>query len=271
VLVLRFGVAVGARSQSKIGQLDGLTCGFSLPWPFTTQFEDDDECTDENETCLAAVFAGLLWNSSMADEYQIYLIRHGETEWARNGQHTGRTDIPLTELGREQAEFLRPIFDDVQFEAIISSPLRRSLETAHLAGLKERVTLSDDLREWDYGDYEGITTQQIREMVPDWTVWTHPCPNGEIIEQVATRADRVIANCEQIKGNVALFSHGHFLRVLVSRWIGLGPENGCHFLLGTSTLSILAYEREVRAVKTWNGPLITAACAVPWSRPSVPV
>jgi broad specificity phosphatase PhoE len=203
-------------------------------------------------------------------EHQIYLIRHGETEWARDGRHTGRTDIPLTETGQSQAEFLRPIFDDVQFEEIISSPLQRSLETAHLAGLKRRVEVNDDLREWDYGDYEGITTQQIREKVPNWTVWTHPCPNGETIEQVAARADRVIARCEQIKGNVALFSHGHFLRVLVSRWIGLEPENGRHFLLGTSTLSILDYERDVHTIKTWNGPLITAACAVPWSRPSVP-
>jgi probable phosphoglycerate mutase len=203
-------------------------------------------------------------------EHQIYLIRHGETEWARDGRHTGRTDIPLTETGRLQAEFLRPIFEDVQFESIISSPLRRSLDTAHLAGLKDRVAVSDDLREWDYGDYEGITTKQIREKVPNWTVWTHPCPNGETIAQVAARADRAIAHCEQINGNVALFSHGHLLRVLVSRWIGLPPENGCHFLLGTSTLSVLGYEREVHAIKTWNGPLITAACAVPWSRPSVP-
>jgi broad specificity phosphatase PhoE len=208
----------------------------------------------------------------MADrsEHQIYLIRHGETEWALNGRHTGRTDIPLTETGRSQAEFLRPIFYDAQFEAIISSPLRRALETAHLTGLKERVTISDDLREWDYGDYEGITTNQIREKVPGWTIWTQPCPNGETIEQVATRADRAIAGFERIKGNVALFSHGHFLRVLVSRWIGLAPQNGRHFLLGTSTLSILGYEHEVHAIKTWNGPLITAACAVPWSRPSVP-
>ncbi|HEX3444258.1 MAG TPA: histidine phosphatase family protein [Chthoniobacterales bacterium] len=203
-------------------------------------------------------------------DHQIYLIRHGETEWARDGRHTGRTDIPLTETGRSQAEFLRPIFEEVEFESIISSPLRRSLETARLAGLKGRIEVNDELREWDYGDYEGMTTEQIREKVADWTVWTHPCPNGEKIEQVAARADRVLARCEQIKGNAALFSHGHFLRVLVSRWIGLPPENGRHFLLGTSTLSILAHEREVHTIKTWNGPLITAACAVPWSRPSVP-
>jgi probable phosphoglycerate mutase len=203
-------------------------------------------------------------------DHQIYLIRHGETEWVRDGRHTGRTDIPLTETGRSQAEFLRPIFEDVELESIISSPLQRSLETAYLAGLKGRVNVSDDLREWDYGNYEGLTTEQIREKVPNWTVWTHACPNGETIEQVAARADRVLARCEPVKGNVALFSHGHFLRVLVSRWIGLPPENGRHFLLSTSTLSILAYEGEVHAIKTWNGPLITAACAVPRSRPGVP-
>lgn len=221
--------------------------------------------------CLAAALLGLSLSTRMAGhpEHEIYLIRHGETEWARDGRHTGRTDIPLTATGRQQAEFLRPIFQGVEFETILSSTLRRSLETAYLAGLKDRVEIYDDLREWDYGDYEGITTQQIREKVPNWTVWTHPCPNGETIEQVAARADRVLARCEQIKGNVALFSHGHFLRVLVSRWINLSPDNGRHFLLHTSTLSILAYEREVHAIRTWNGPLITAACAVPWSKADV--
>jgi len=221
---------------------------------------------------LAAALLGLCLNTDMANhpEHEIYLIRHGETEWARDGRHTGRTDIPLTETGRQQAEFLRPIFEGIEFETILSSPLRRAFETAYLAGLKDRVELDDDLREWDYGDYEGITTKQIREKVPDWTVWTHPCPNGETIEQVAVRADRVLAGCEQINGNVALFSHGHFLRVLVSRWINLSPDNGRHFLLHTSTLSILAYEREVHAIRIWNGPLITAACAVPWSEAGVP-
>ena len=221
---------------------------------------------------LAAALLGISLNTRMANqsEHEIYLIRHGETEWARDGRHTGRTDIPLTETGRQQAEFLRPIFEGIEFENILSSPLRRAFETAYLADLKDRVESDDDLREWDYGDYEGITTKQIREKVPNWTVWTHPCPNGETIEQVAARADRVLARCEQIKGNVALFSHGHFLRVLVSRWINLSADNGRHFLLHTSTLSILAYEREVHAIKTWNGPLVTAACAVPWSKADGP-
>jgi probable phosphoglycerate mutase len=200
----------------------------------------------------------------------IYLIRHGETEWAKNGRHTGRTDIPLTDAGREQAGFLLPIFDEVKFTRIVSSPLQRALETAKLAGLGSRVELDKELQEWDYGDYEGLTAKQIRDRVPDWSVWTHPCPNGETIDQISLRADRVVAMLRSIEGNVAIFSHGHFLRVLVCRWIGLSANHGGRFLLGTSTLSILGYENEVPVIKTWNGPLITAACAIPWKRPSVP-
>lgn len=200
----------------------------------------------------------------------IYLIRHGETEWAKSGKHTGRTDIPLTDAGREQAGFLLPIFDEVKFARILSSPLQRAMETAKLAGLGAQVETDNDLAEWAYGDYEGITTAQIRERVPGWSVWTHPCPNGETIGQVSQRAERVVAKLQSIDGNVAIFSHGHFLRVLVSRWIGLSADHGSRFLLGTSTLSILGYENEVPVIKTWNGPLITAACAIPWKRPSVP-
>lgn len=194
----------------------------------------------------------------------VYLIRHGETEWARSGRHTGRTDIPLTDTGRTQAGFLLPIFDEVAFSHILSSPLKRALETARLAGVGNRVELVPDLMEWDYGDYEGITTSQIRESVPDWSIWTHPCPNGETIDQVACRADRVIARIRAQEGNTALFSHGHLLRVLGARWLGFEPAHGKYFLLGTSTLSILAYEGSTPVIKTWNGPLITAACAVPW-------
>lgn len=201
---------------------------------------------------------------------QIYLIRHGETEWAKNGRHTGRTDIPLTDAGREQAGFLLPIFDEVKFACILSSPLKRALETANIAGLGSRLEVDNDLMEWDYGDFEGLKTKEIREQVPDWTVWTHPCPKGETIEQVSQRAYRVVAKLRSIEGNVAVFSHGHFLRVLVSRWIGLPSNYGRCFLLGTSTLSILGYEDEKPVIKTWNGPLITAACAIPWKRPSVP-
>jgi broad specificity phosphatase PhoE len=200
----------------------------------------------------------------------IYLIRHGETEWAKNGRHTGRSDISLTDAGREQAGFLLPIFDDVKFDRILSSPLQRALETAKLAGLSPMVELDEELLEWDYGDYEGLTTKQIRERVSDWSIWTHLCPNGETIEQISQRADRVVARLRSTAGNVAIFSHGHFLRILVSRWIGLSADHGSRFLLGTSTLSILGYENETPVIKTWNGPLITAACAIPWKRPSIP-
>jgi broad specificity phosphatase PhoE len=200
----------------------------------------------------------------------IYLIRHGETEWAKSGQHTGLTDIPLTDKGREQAGFLLPIFDDLKFARILSSPLQRALETAKLAGFSSKLAVNKELLEWDYGDYEGLTAKQIRDRVPGWSVWTHPCPNGETIDQISQRADRVVAELRSIEGNVAIFSHGHFLRVLVCRWLGLSTDNGRHFLLGTSTLSILGYENELPVIKTWNGPLITAACAIPWKRPSVP-
>jgi broad specificity phosphatase PhoE len=200
----------------------------------------------------------------------IYLIRHGETEWAKSGQHTGLTDIPLTEAGREQAGFLSPIFDDLKFAVILSSPLQRALETANLAGLSPKLVVDKELVEWDYGDYEGLTTKQIRDRVPGWSIWTHLCPNGETIDQISQRADRVVARVRSVAGNVAIFSHGHFLRVLVCRWLGLSADQGRHFLLGTSTLSILGYENETPVIKTWNGPLITAACAIPWKRPSVP-
>jgi probable phosphoglycerate mutase len=200
----------------------------------------------------------------------IYLIRHGETEWARDGRHTGRTDIPLTETGRTQAGFLLPVFDEVSFSRILSSPLQRALETARLAGLGKRVELIPDLMEWDYGDYEGITTSQIREKIPDWSIWTHPCPNGETIDDVAIRADRVIAQVRDQEGNVALFSHGHLLRILAVRWLGFDSRYGKYFQLGTSTLSILTKEGPTPVIKTWNGPLITAACAVPWRHGSTP-
>jgi probable phosphoglycerate mutase len=200
----------------------------------------------------------------------VYLIRHGETEWARDGRHTGRTDIPLTETGQAQAGFLLPIFEEVSFSHILSSPLRRALETARLAGQGHRVELVPDLMEWDYGDYEGITTAEIRKRIPDWSIWTHGCPNGETIDDVAARADRVIAHVCRQEGNVALFSHGHLLRVLAVRWLGFEPVYGKYFQLGTSTLSILDYDGAIPVIKTWNGPLITAACAVPWRHGSTP-
>jgi broad specificity phosphatase PhoE len=186
---------------------------------------------------------------------EIVLARHGETEWSRDGRHTGRTDIPLTETGRRQAEQLRDALAEWSFERVLSSPLERALETCRLAGLGEACQTSDDLLEWDYGEYEGITTPEIRKSRPDWYLWRDGCPGGEQPEDVERRVDRVIAAIEDAEGDVALFAHGHVLRVLAARWIGLGPEGGALLALGTGTLSALGYERETRVIRRWNAPV----------------
>ncbi len=186
---------------------------------------------------------------------RVFLIRHGETEWSLSGQHTGVTDIPLTENGRNVARRLAPALAKERFALVLSSPRQRSLETARIAGFGERVQIDPDLSEWDYGEYEALTTPQIRERVPGWTVFTHPCPGGETAEQVAARADRVLARAAAAGGDVALFSHGHMGRVLGVRWLGLPPSEGRHFLLGTATLNVLGHERTTPAIAIWNAPL----------------
>jgi probable phosphoglycerate mutase len=185
---------------------------------------------------------------------EIVLARHGETEWSRNGRHTGRTDIPLTDNGRKQAELLRGALGEWTFAQVLSSPLGRALETCRLAGLGDGVRTTEDLLEWDYGDYEGITTATIRESRPDWSLWRDGCPGGEQAADVGRRVDRVIASLGD-DGDVALFAHGHVLRVLAVRWLGLGPEAGALLALGTGTLSVLGYERETRVLKRWNSPV----------------
>ena len=187
---------------------------------------------------------------------EIVLVRHGETEWSRDGRHTGRTDLPLTENGRRQAELLRGALAEWGFAQVLSSPLQRALETCRLAGLGDSAQTTDDLREWDYGEYEGITTAQIRESRPDWYLWRDGCPGGEQAADVGRRVDRVIASLGE--GDVALFAHGHLLRVLAARWIGLEPEAGALLALGTGTLSVLGYERETRVVTRWNSPVLGA-------------
>ena len=181
-----------------------------------------------------------------------YLIRHGETEWSLNGRHTGLTDIPLTENGRMMARRLKPFLSRKTFELVLSSPLQRARETCELAGFGDRAEIDDDLKEWNYGDYEGLTPTQIQERKPGWMIFTDGAPNGETPEQVGSRIDRVIAKIRAVKGNVVLFAHGHLLRTFAARWLGLSPEGGAHFLLDTSTLSILTYYRGVPAVKEWN-------------------
>lgn len=185
-----------------------------------------------------------------ATRHEVVLVRHGATEWSESGRHTGRTDIPLTELGREQARATARVVGRRRFARVLVSPLARARETCEIVGLEAEVC--DDLVEWDYGDYEGLTTAEIRERVPGWTVWSHAVANGESIEQVAARADAVIERALQVQGDVALFAHGHVLRVLAARWCGLEPQEGRRLVLGTATVSVLGWEHEYRAVRAWN-------------------
>ncbi|MGC9490506.1 MAG: histidine phosphatase family protein [Thermovirgaceae bacterium] len=192
----------------------------------------------------------------------VFLVRHGRTTWAESGRHTGRTDIPLSPEGRREAAILKPVFEKVDICLVLSSPLERAFETCRISGLSERALKEPDLMEWDYGEYEGLTTREIRDKVPNWSVFTHPVPGGETLGEVALRADRVIARIRLQEGNVVIFSHGHLLRVMASRWIGADPSFGKLFHLGTSTLSVLGFEHESPVIRTWNGPLLTSACAV---------
>lgn len=183
---------------------------------------------------------------------EIWLIRHAETEWSKAGKHTGRTDIPLTDDGRAHAATLPERLGGQTFDAVFVSPLSRARETARLAGLGDQAQLRDELLEYDYGDYEGITTDEIREQVPDWTVWTHPCPGGETVEGVATRLDRVVARCRETDGDVLLVGHGHALRALGARWLDLPVREGRLLKLDTGTVSVLGHEREQAVLLHWN-------------------
>lgn len=183
---------------------------------------------------------------------EIVLIRHGETEWSRLGRHTGRTDVALTDHGRHQAERLRCVLAGRRFACVLTSPLRRASETCRLAGYGEQAQVDDDLREWDYGAYEGRTTIEIRAEVAGWTVWTHPVPRGETAAQVGVRADRVIARARAAPGDVALFGHGHALRVLSARWCGLAADAGRILGLDPATVSVLGWERETAVLRRWN-------------------
>jgi broad specificity phosphatase PhoE len=188
----------------------------------------------------------------MAPE-RVFLVRHGETEWTRTGQHTGITDLPLTEAGREQGRLLTERLTDIDFALVLSSPRQRALETCRQAGLLDRSEVSEDLREWDYGAYEGLTTPQIRELQPDWAIWTEGAPEGETPQQVSDRADSVLRRVRSADGDVALFSHGHFLRAFGARWLELPVAAGAHLLLSTASVSVLGYERETPVIRLWNG------------------
>jgi probable phosphoglycerate mutase len=182
----------------------------------------------------------------------VFTIRHGETGWSLTGEHTGTTDIPLTDNGRRLAERMRPVLAKYAFGLVLCSPMQRARETCKLAGLGDKAVVDSDLVEWNYGEYEGLTPKQIHEVAPDWLIFRDGCPGGEAPDQVGARADRVIARSRAVDGDVALFAHGHVLRVLVARWIGLPAGGGQHFLLGTSTLCVLGYYRDIPAVKVWN-------------------
>ncbi|HZH84711.1 MAG TPA: histidine phosphatase family protein, partial [Phototrophicaceae bacterium] len=188
-------------------------------------------------------------------QQKVYLLRHGETEWSLNGRHTGVTDIPLTENGRKLARQLQPILAREKFVTVFTSPLQRARDTCDLAGLGTLASIDRDLMEWNYGEYEGLTTDQIRQTKPDWSVFRDGCPGGESPPEVSVRADRIVSRVRAVDGNVALFSHGHILRVLAARWINLSASYGENFLLDTATLNVLGYYRESPAFKIWNAPL----------------
>jgi len=186
---------------------------------------------------------------------ELVLARHGATEWSRNGRHTGRTDLPLLDDGRRDAERLRGPLAERTFAKVLSSPLSRALDTCKLAGLGDQVELTENLLEWDYGEYEGVTTVDIRKERPGWNLWTDGCPGGESSADVGARMDELIDELIETDGDIALFGHGHALRVLATRWIGLPPENGALFVLSTGTLSVLGSEHEWHAFSSWNGPV----------------
>ena len=193
----------------------------------------------------------------------VWLARHGETEWSRTLRHTGRTDIPLTAEGEAEARALRSPLAAVAFDRVLCSPLSRARETCELAGLGDRAELTDDLLEWDYGDYEGRTSADIRADRPGWLLWRDGCPDGESAADVGARADRIVADLlatpaaadEEGGATIAVFAHGHVLRVLTARWLDLPPADGQLFGLGTATLSRLGWEHDYRVIQRWNAPV----------------
>jgi probable phosphoglycerate mutase len=188
---------------------------------------------------------------------EVFLIRHGETEWSLSGQHTGNTDIPLTDHGEAAARLLAPVLADRDFSLVLCSPLQRARRTCELAGLGGQASIEPDLAEWNYGSYEGLTSSAIQGQHPSWLVFRDGCPDGESPAEVGERVDRVISRVRQNGGRVALFAHGHVFRVFVARWIELSPSHGAHFLLDTATLTILSYYRGIPAVKCWNASVVT--------------
>jgi probable phosphoglycerate mutase len=186
---------------------------------------------------------------------QLYFVRHGGTAWSLSGQHTGRTDIPLTAEGEDQSRELRPWLRTIQFARVLTSPRRRARRTCELVGLLSGAEIEPDLSEWDYGDYEGLRSEDICEGRPGWNIFRDGCPHGESADQILERADRLIARLRTFDGNVALFSHGEFGRVLAARWIGAPVLEGQHLALDAASLSILGHEPPHPAtpvIALWN-------------------
>ena len=192
----------------------------------------------------------------MAPHRQLWLLRHGATEWARNGRHTGNTDLPLLPEGEDEARQLAPVLSQQHFAAVFSSPLQRARRTCELAGLGSSMTVMQELLEWNYGDYEGITTPEIQRKVHDWSVFTHGCPNGEDAQAVQKRCETAIAMALNAPGDgdVALFAHGHLLRALAGTWLGLGAMGGRLLMLSTGSICVLGFEHGKHAIVRWNVP-----------------
>jgi probable phosphoglycerate mutase len=182
----------------------------------------------------------------------IVLVRHGQTEWSESGRHTGRTDLPLIEAGRRRARALRAELADLSFSLVLCSPLLRARETCRLAGYGERAILCDDLREWDYGDYEGLTTPEIHLRDPGWNLWRDGCPGGESPQQIGARADQALARLRNGGGDVLAFAHGHVLRVLAARWLQMEPAAGARFAFAPGAVSWLDHERDTEVLARWN-------------------
>lgn len=190
-----------------------------------------------------------------ASDLQLWLIRHGETAWSLSGAHTSRTDIPLTDRGQERARRIKDYLAGKTFSMVLTSPMLRARDTCRIAGLGDKAQIDDDLNEWNYGAFEGRTTAEIQQKIPGWSVWTSEITDGESISQVAERANRVIARAAANGGHVALFAHGHILRILAACWIQMPPVTGSRLALGTGTVSILGYEHQTRVISEWNRTL----------------
>ena len=194
-------------------------------------------------------------NTPLSTPLRLYLIRHGETEWSLDLRHTGLTDLPLTQNGEDEARALGQHLRDIRFAHVLTSPLQRARKTCALVGLDQAPESEPDLTEWDYGDYEGKRSVDIRQERPDWTIFRDGCPHGEMPGQIAERADRLIARLRTLEGNIALFSHGQFGGVLAARWIGLTVIEAQHFPLGTASISLFAFDPhhpEVPTIALWN-------------------